>query len=94
MPKLSASQIEEHLKGLPNWRPDDVSGGIARTIEFETFTAGISFVNRIAEIAEEHDHHPDIDIRYRRVKFALVSHDIGGLSERDFRMASSIDDAL
>lgn len=91
MSKLSESEVTDRLSGLPDWVRDESGGGIARVIEFESFADGIEFVNRVAAIADEHDHHPDIDIRYRRVKFGLVSHDIGGLSNRDFRMASLID---
>ncbi len=94
MSELSDEEIAKRLMKLPDWDRDLDSGGIARLIEFETFADAIAFVDRVAPVADEQDHHPDIDIRYRRVKFALVSHDIGGLSSRDFKMAALIDKLL
>ena len=94
MPGLSDEEIADRLSTLPDWARDADSGGIARLIEFDTFADAIAFVDRVAPVADEQDHHPDIDIRYRRVKFALVSHDIGGLSSRDFKMAALIDGLL
>ena len=88
---MNQDEIESRLEALPQWARDNASGGIVRNLEFPTFAEGIAFVNRVATIADEHDHHPDIDIRYRRLKIVLVSHDVGGLSKRDFKMASLID---
>ena len=53
--------------------------------------AGIEFVNRLARAADELDHHPDIDIRYTRVKLALTTHSAGGITDLDFQMASRAD---
>lgn len=94
MSKLSENAISEKMKGLTKWERESGSGGITRLLEFESFADGIEFVNRVAKIADEHDHHPDIDIRYRRVKLTLISHDVGGLSNRDFRMAQLIDELI
>ena len=91
MTKLSENAISEKMESLTKWKRESGSGGITRLLEFESFADGIKFVNRVAKIADEHDHHPDIDIRYRRVKLTLISHDVGGLSSRDFRMAKLID---
>ena len=88
---MNQDEIESRLEALPQWARDNASGGIVRNLEFPTFADGIAFVNRVATVADEHDHHPDIDIRYRRLKIVLVSHDVGGLSKRDFKMASLID---
>ena len=55
------------------------------------FTAAMAFVNRVAGLAEAADHHPDILINYDRVTLTLTSHDAGGLTERDFRLAAGID---
>lgn len=88
---MDKAQIDSKLGSLPQWSRDE-SGGIVRNMEFPTFADTIEFVNRVAIVADEHDHHPDIDIRYRRLKIVLVSHDVGGLSDRDFRMAGIIDD--
>ena len=89
---MDANEITENLSALPYWSRDESSGGIVRDMEFPTFADAIAFINRVAVIADERDHHPDIDIRYRRLKVVLVSHDVGGLSNRDFQMARMIDE--
>ena len=94
MSKLSESDIETMLSECPEWERDAESGAIVRNLEFPTFADAISFVNRIAPIADAQDHHPDIDIRYRRLRVALISHDVGGLTKRDRRMAGLIDQEL
>jgi len=55
---------------------------------------GIRFIGRVAEMAEAADHHPDIDIRYRNVRFALSTHDEGGLTDKDLQLAADINAAL
>ena len=94
MSKLSESEITEMLAECPEWELDADSGAIVRNIEFPTFADAIQFVNRVAQDADEHDHHPDIDIRYRRLKVALMSHDVGALTNRDRRMARLIDEQV
>ena len=92
MPLLSDDDVAQALKGLDGWeRSGDL---IARTIRFPDFMAGIQFIHRVAEMAEAADHHPDIDIRYRNVKFALSTHDQGGLTEKDVSLALQINEAL
>ena len=82
----SESEIQSKLGQLEGWmRNGDV---IERTFRFAAFMEGIEFVNRLARAAEEADHHPDIDIRYTRVKLGLTTHSVGGLTELDFDMAS------
>ena len=82
----SESEIQSKLGQLKGWmRNGDV---IERTFRFAAFMEGIEFVNRLARAAEEADHHPDIDIRYTRVKLGLTTHSVGGLTELDFDMAS------
>ena len=89
---MDPDTIATQLAELKAWERDEDSGGIVRRLEFPQSADAIAFVNRVATIADEHDHHPDIDIRYRRLKVVLVSHDVGGLSDRDFRMAKLIDE--
>ncbi len=89
---MDPDTIAAQLAELKAWERDEESGGIVRRLEFPQFADAIAFVNRIAAVADEHDHHPDIDIRYRRLKVVLVSHDVGGLSGRDFKMAKLIDE--
>ena len=94
MPKLSESEIAAMLENSPEWELDPDSGAIVRNLEFPTFADAIEFITRIAPIADEHDHHPDIDIRYRRLRVALLSHDVGALTDRDSRMVQLIDDQV
>ncbi len=86
MPKLSAQEIEERLAALPGWQIE--GGELVRTFAFKNFVEALQFVNRVGEAAERAGHHPDIDIRYSRVRLALVTHDAGGLTEKDFQLAS------
>lgn len=88
MPVLSDPEIQEALKRLPGWRREGIA--IARSFEFPDFKAAMAFVNKIADAAEQANHHPDIDIRYNKVTLALVSHDSGGVTKRDVRMAETI----
>ncbi|MGC8548314.1 MAG: 4a-hydroxytetrahydrobiopterin dehydratase [Acidobacteriaceae bacterium] len=89
MPVLAASAVQEKLATLKNWKLEGEE--IVRTLQFPDFPAAIQFVNKVAEKAEAAGHHPDIDIRYNKVRLALVSHDAGGLTDADFNMAAAID---
>jgi 4a-hydroxytetrahydrobiopterin dehydratase len=89
MALLSQAEIASHLSLRPDWRIE--GGELVRTFKFETFPAAVAFANKVAEIAEQANHHPDIDIRYNRVRLALVSHDAGGLTSRDFAVAAGAD---
>jgi 4a-hydroxytetrahydrobiopterin dehydratase len=92
MATLTADQVQEELKSLPNWK---LSGGeIVRQAEFKDFQAAMKFVNQVATEAEAAGHHPDIDIRYNKVRLALVSHDAGGITQRDFDLAAAIEAAF
>jgi 4a-hydroxytetrahydrobiopterin dehydratase len=89
MTVLSHAEIASHLSTRPGWQVE--RGELVRTFHFETFPDAISFVNKVAAMAEEANHHPDIDIRYNRVRLALVSHDAGGLTAKDFAVAAGAD---
>ncbi|MBL7494994.1 4a-hydroxytetrahydrobiopterin dehydratase [Frankia sp. CNm7] len=86
---LTADQIAEGLRGLPEWAL--VDGAIRRTVTAPSFLAGIELVRQVAEVAEGMDHHPDIDIRWRRVTFTLSTHDAGGLTFLDLEQARLVD---
>jgi 4a-hydroxytetrahydrobiopterin dehydratase len=92
MSVLSAATVVERLRSLPQWKLEGKE--IVREFTFADFAAAMIFVNRVAERAEKAGHHPDIDIRYNKVRLALVSHDKGGLTERDMQMASAVDGLL
>ncbi len=92
MPKLTDDEIGRAMQRLPEWQRDGDT--IERTIRFPEFMDGIRFINRVAEMAEAADHHPDIDIRYRNVRFMLSTHSEGGLTEKDVDLAGQIDQAV
>ncbi len=86
---LNTQDIKAWLKKLPEWEQEKKS--IERTFEFDDFTQAIDFVNSVAEIAEEEEHHPDIDVRYTKVRIALSTHTEGGITDLDFEVAEKID---
>ena len=86
---LTSEMVQEGLRTLPHWQLEGKE--IVRHYQFPNFAAAMSFVNQVAEKAEAADHHPDIDIRYNKVRLALVSHDQGGLTQRDMKMAGVLD---
>ena len=90
-PPLEGEKIQEYLSELKGSWVVQENKKIKRTFKFKTFREGIEFVNRVADIAEEENHHPDIHILYTKVTLELTTHAIGGLSENDFIMASKID---
>jgi len=88
MKQLQAGELEQALRDAPGW---DLAGGkLQREWTFPDFVAAMEFVNRVAEIAEDAGHHPDIDIRYNRVKLGLVTHDAGGITAMDAAMAARL----
>jgi 4a-hydroxytetrahydrobiopterin dehydratase len=89
MPLLDDRTIASKLQSLPRWKLD--GGELVRRCEFTNFVEAMQFVNSVAELAEGAGHHPDIDIRYNKVRLALMSHDAGGLTDRDFDLAAAID---
>ncbi len=89
MPKtLSPEQLESLLAEHPEWSLE--AGMLVRTWTLPTFPDAIAFVNQAAALAEQANHHPDIDIRYSRVLLSLVSHDSGGITARDAAMAREL----
>ena len=86
---LTSEMVQEALRSLPHWELEGKE--MVRHYQFPDFAAAMVFVNQVAEKAEAADHHPDIDIRYNKVRLALISHDQGGLTQRDMKMARSLD---
>jgi 4a-hydroxytetrahydrobiopterin dehydratase len=89
MSALSTQQSESLLITLRGWQIE--AGELVRTFKFEDFRAALRFVNKVGDLAEEAGHHPDIDIRYNKVRLALVTHDAGGLTNKDFDLAAKAD---
>jgi 4a-hydroxytetrahydrobiopterin dehydratase len=85
MTALTSSEITAFLEREPEWRL--AHGQLEREWTFADFVHAMAFVNRVAEMAEAAGHHPDIDIRYNRVRLALITHDAGGVTGRDAEMA-------
>ena len=86
---LTDEQVDAALPDLNGW--ERAGGALRRSIKFPSFMAGIDAVRRVAEQAERKDQHPDIDIRWRTVTFALVTHSAGGITKNDIDMAHDID---
>jgi 4a-hydroxytetrahydrobiopterin dehydratase len=86
---LNTAEIQEVLKTHPKWHLE--GDKLVRKWTFKDFVEAMAFVNRMARVAEAAGHHPDIDIRYNQVILGLISHDAGGITERDAKMADRID---
>jgi len=89
MPPLSDKEINARLTSVPDWQME--SGELVRTFLFKDFRQSLTFVNQVGELAEKAGHHPDIDIRYNKVRLALVTHDAGGITAKDFDLAAAAD---
>lgn len=88
MTLLTADEITTELAHMQGWTGDPT--GISRTITAPSFLAGIRLVDLVAEAAERADHHPDIDIRWRKVTFRLSTHSEGGVTAKDVELARQI----
>jgi 4a-hydroxytetrahydrobiopterin dehydratase len=89
---LNETQIKDALQHLPEWHEQDAK--LQRTVELASFPQAIQAVNRIAEIAEQENHHPDINIRWRKLTFFCTTHSHGGITQADVSMAQEIDSAI
>ena len=88
--RLDAEEISRQLAALPSWSGDPA--GIRASMTFPDFATAIRGVDEIALVAEEMDHHPDIDIRWRTLHLALTTHDAGGVTQLDVELAHRIDE--
>jgi len=91
-PPLSRKEAEELARQVPSWSL--VDGRLEEEFQFKDFGETMQFVNRVAQVAQQEDHHPDIEISYNRVHLALSTHSIGGLSRNDFIVAAKIERLL
>lgn len=89
---LDDTAVTDALRELPDWAREGDS--LVRTAQLPSFPAAIAVVDRVAELAENANHHPDIDIRWRTLTFRLSTHSAGGLTEKDFSLAAQIDSVL
>ena len=90
MAKLSEPEIIDRLTTAKGW--ERVGDMLVRSWQFPSFRRALEFVNQVAVLAEKADHHPDIILRYRVVRLELSTHADGGLTDRDFAIASEIND--
>ena len=88
---LSDLEIRRALNQLSGWSRR--GGALVKSYTLATFADAIAFVNRVARAADAMGHHPDIDIRYTKVTYTLSSHDAGGVTELDLRLAEQIEKA-
>ena len=89
MPLLSSDEIQQRLATLSGWELEGPR--IRKRYAFSAFKEAMGFVNGVASLAEEMNHHPDILVEYDKVTLMLTSHDAGGLTRRDFTLAQRID---
>lgn len=88
-PRLEPDEIDMALRSRPEWA--EVGGSIQRTFGFKNFIEAMLFVDKVADAAESAQHHPDILIRYNKVTMSLNTHDSGGITHKDFELASQMD---
>jgi 4a-hydroxytetrahydrobiopterin dehydratase len=89
MQVLDQQSIKTKLESLTEW--SEIQGSIQRTYKFNDFLESIAFVSKVADLAESRQHHPDILIRYNKVTLTLSTHDAGGITEKDFDLATASD---
>ena len=87
--RLEDDQIAEALAGVDGWNADN--GWLKKRYDFRNFAESLAFVNKVGEIAEDEDHHPDFKFGWGYVELELTTHDKGGLTQRDFDVAKRID---
>jgi 4a-hydroxytetrahydrobiopterin dehydratase len=87
--RVPEDEVQAALGSLPGWAVED--GALVKRFALPSFLAAVDFVNTLAALAEDADHHPDLDIRYDKVRVALVTHSAGGITEKDLRMAQLVE---
>ena len=87
--KLPDAEIERALEGLDEWEVEN--DNLKKHFEFENFADALRFVNRVGEVAEKKDHHPDVLFGWGYAEFFITTHDAGGITERDFELAREIE---
>ena len=94
IPPLPEAKARELVADTPGWRLEESATRLTRRFEFHDFVEAMKFVNRVADVAEQEGHHPDIAIHWNRVDLTLWIHKIGGLHENDFILAAKINRLL
>ena len=94
--KMDSDEIARRVAEMPGWTLDtsgDRGDAITKTFTFHDFAHAVQFVNRVADAAEDADHHPDLDIRFNKVRVRLTTWDAGGITENDFALTDPIERA-
>ncbi len=95
MRNLTSEEIKKKLAELKGWCLDEKKSAIGKSFKFEDFTSTVCFFNRVAEIAELENHHPDLHLtNYRNLKIVLSTHSAGGLTRKDFKLATQIEEVF
>ncbi len=94
--KLSEDKLARQIAGLPAWQVSSDSEGkmLVRDLQFADFAGALRFVNQVGAAAEKAGHHPDIDIRYSRVRLMLVTHDAHGITAKDISLAQLVESLI
>ena len=87
---LGPDDLAQRLQGLSGWTLED--GKLVKSYAFPDFVAAVEFVDRLTVVAEAQNHHPDLFVGWGKVAVQLWSHDVGGITARDFRLAAALDD--
>ena len=89
--KLSAADAKKKLSALDGWERSDEDGSINKAFIFDDFDGAMTFINQVADIARGQDHHPEIYNVYNEVTLSLITHDVDGLTDKDFDFAAAVD---
>jgi 4a-hydroxytetrahydrobiopterin dehydratase len=90
MSKLTEAEIIERLPAAKGW--DRHGDMLVRSWQFPSFRRAMEFVNLVAALVDKSDHHPDLIVQYRTVRIEMSTHDVGGLTERDFALVAEINE--
>jgi 4a-hydroxytetrahydrobiopterin dehydratase len=93
-PALSSTEIAHLLEEVPGWEIVSEGKRLAKSYEFKNFHETIEFVNALAWVVHREDHHPDLEVSYKRCRVVFWTHTVGGISENDFICAAKIDALL
>jgi 4a-hydroxytetrahydrobiopterin dehydratase len=88
-PRLSPDDVQTALSALPLWSGG--ADGIERTLQLPSFRSAVEAISMVADVAEQLDHHPDMDLRWTQVRVAVVTHSAGGVTELDLELARRVD---
>ncbi|HLI46378.1 MAG TPA: 4a-hydroxytetrahydrobiopterin dehydratase [Geobacterales bacterium] len=93
MVRLNEKEVQQRLKALKEWKLED--NYLVRRLQFKDFVSAVQFINKLVPIAEELEHHPDLELKdYNKLTIRLTTHDEGGITELDFQLAKRIEEIL